>query len=108
MTTTDLFPDEDLPSSSSPEPPQSPQPPAGPPQVDPVQTPIGPDEPLAPAPEEPNPLAPDRSDGVSAAEAEEERLDRETPSALDHLSATAQKFLDDPGIDLTPPDDRSR
>ena len=35
-----------------------------------------------------------------AAEAEEERLDREVPSALDTLSRTARKFLDDPGVDL--------
>ena len=36
----------------------------------------------------------------AAAEAEEERLDKETPAALDHLSATAEKFLKEPGVDL--------
>jgi hypothetical protein len=34
-----------------------------------------------------------------AAESEEERLDRETPDALDNLSATAQRFLRDPDMD---------
>ena len=36
-----------------------------------------------------------------AAEAEEARLDKEVPSALDTLSSTARKFLDDPEVDLT-------
>jgi hypothetical protein len=38
----------------------------------------------------------DEHDEDLAAEAEEERLDKETPSALNTLSETAQKFLDDP------------
>lgn len=35
-----------------------------------------------------------------AAEAEERRLDQETPDALNTLSETAQRFLRDPEIDV--------
>jgi hypothetical protein len=46
-----------------------------------------------------------------AAEAEERHLDRETPDALDTLSETAQRFLQDPDMDAVRgsdlPDDAS-